>query len=105
MSKFGYFLMEVTLTLVVLICVANVYLQRPVLESFLFSLALAMGLTPQLLPAIAMITLLLPCTPLAPVLGFQPLPIEFLLVLAAIVGLYIFSAENVKRIFYQHVQS
>jgi len=54
--------------------------------------------------AIAMITLLLPYTPLAPVLGFQPLPIEFLLVLAAIVGLYIFSAENVKRIFYQHVQ-
>ena len=52
LSKFGYFLMEVTLILVVLIFAANVYLQRPVLESFLFSLALAVGLTPQLLPAI-----------------------------------------------------
>ena len=57
LSKFGYFLMEVTLTLVVLIFVANVYLHRPVLESFLFSLALAVGLTPQLLPAIVSVNL------------------------------------------------
>jgi P-type Mg2+ transporter len=57
LSKFGYFLMEVTLILVVLIFVANVYLKRPVLESFLFSLALAVGLTPQLLPAIVSINL------------------------------------------------
>jgi Mg2+-importing ATPase len=57
LSKFGYFLMEVTLILVVLIFVANVYLQRPVLDSFLFSLALAVGLTPQLLPAIVSVNL------------------------------------------------
>jgi P-type Mg2+ transporter len=57
LGKFGYFLMEVTLILVVLIFVANVYLHRPVLESFLFSLALAVGLTPQLLPAIVSINL------------------------------------------------
>jgi len=57
LSKFGYFLMEVTLILVVLIFVANVYLRRPVLESFLFSLALAVGLTPQLLPAIVSVNL------------------------------------------------
>ncbi|PSB27179.1 magnesium-translocating P-type ATPase [Stenomitos frigidus] len=57
LSKFGYFLMEVTLLLVVLIFVANVYLHRPVLESFLFSLALAVGLTPQLLPAIVSVNL------------------------------------------------
>ncbi|QHG16426.1 magnesium-translocating P-type ATPase [Nostoc sp. ATCC 53789] len=55
--------------------------------------------------AIAIVTLLIPYTPVAGLLGFQPLPIEFLLVLAAIVGLYIICAENVKRIFYQHVQS
>ena len=55
LSQFGYFLMEVTLILVVLIFVANVYLKRPALESFLFSLALAVGLTPQLLPAIVAI--------------------------------------------------
>jgi P-type Mg2+ transporter len=57
LGKFGYFLMEVTLILVVLIFVANVYLKRPVLESFLFSLALAVGLTPQLLPAIVSVNL------------------------------------------------
>jgi Mg2+-importing ATPase len=57
LSKFGYFLMEVTLILVVLIFAANVYLDRPVLESFLFSLALAVGLTPQLLPAIVSVNL------------------------------------------------
>lgn len=54
--------------------------------------------------ATAVVTILLPYTPLAALLGFQPLPIEFLLVLAAILGLYILSAENVKRIFYQHVK-
>jgi hypothetical protein len=34
----------------------NVYLARPVLDSFLFSFALAVGLTPQLLPAIISIS-------------------------------------------------
>jgi Mg2+-importing ATPase len=55
--RFGYFLGEVTLVLVVIIFAINVYLHRPVLESFLFSLALAVGLTPQLLPAIISINL------------------------------------------------
>lgn len=55
--RFGYFLGEVTLVLVVIIFAINVYLQRPVLEAFLFSLALAVGLTPQLLPAIISINL------------------------------------------------
>ncbi len=55
--RFGYLLMEVTLILVMAIFAINVYLARPVLESFLFSLALAVGLTPQLLPAIISINL------------------------------------------------
>jgi P-type Mg2+ transporter len=55
--RFGYFLMEVTLVLVLLILAINVYLHRPVLDSFLFSMALAVGLTPQLLPAIISINL------------------------------------------------
>jgi Mg2+-importing ATPase len=54
---FGYFLMEITLMLVISILVINVYFGRPVLESFLFSLALAIGLTPQLLPAIISVNL------------------------------------------------
>lgn len=54
---FGYLLMEVTLFLVIGIFAVNVYLARPVLDSFLFALALAVGLTPQLLPAIISINL------------------------------------------------
>ena len=55
--RFGYLLMEVTLLLVIGIFAFNVYLHRPVLDSFLFSMALAVGLTPQLLPAIVSINL------------------------------------------------
>jgi P-type Mg2+ transporter len=55
--RFGFLLMEVTLILVIVIFAINVYLARPVLESFLFSLALAVGLTPQLLPAVISINL------------------------------------------------
>ena len=55
--RFGYLLAEVTLLLVLGIFAFNVYLHRPVLDSFLFALALAVGLTPQLLPAIISINL------------------------------------------------
>jgi Mg2+-importing ATPase len=55
--RFGYLLMEVTLVLVFAVFAINVYFARPVLESFLFALALAVGLTPQLLPAIISINL------------------------------------------------
>lgn len=55
--RFGYFLMEVTLVLVVVIFAVNVFFHKPVIEAFLFSLALAVGLTPQLLPAIISVNL------------------------------------------------
>ena len=55
--RFGYLLMEITLTLVIAIFAINVFLVRSVLDSFLFSLALAVGLTPQLLPVIISINL------------------------------------------------
>ena len=55
--RFGYFLMEITLLLVIAIFAINTYLGRPILESLLFSLALAVGLTPQLLPAIISVNL------------------------------------------------
>jgi P-type Mg2+ transporter len=55
--RFGYLLMEITLVLVIAIFSMNVFLSRPVLDSFLFALALAVGLTPQLLPAIISINL------------------------------------------------
>lgn len=56
-KQFGFFLMEITLTIVIIILAINVFLNRPVLDSLLFSLALAVGLTPQLLPAIISINL------------------------------------------------
>jgi Mg2+-importing ATPase len=56
-KHFGYFLMIVTLVLVMAIFAINVYYKRPVLDAVLFSLALAVGLTPQLLPAIININL------------------------------------------------
>jgi Mg2+-importing ATPase len=55
--RFGYLLAEVTLVLVLGIFACNVYFHKPVLDSFLFALALAVGLTPQLLPAIISINL------------------------------------------------
>ncbi|MFZ0344971.1 MAG: HAD-IC family P-type ATPase, partial [Nitrososphaeraceae archaeon] len=55
--RFGYFLTEITLMLVISILVINVYYGRSVLDSFLFSLALAIGLVPQLLPAIISVNL------------------------------------------------
>jgi Mg2+-importing ATPase len=55
--KFGFLLMEVTLVMIFLIFAFNVYLHKPIIDSFLFSLAIAVGLTPQLLPAIISINL------------------------------------------------
>jgi len=50
--RLGYLLSEIMLILVLGIFAVNVALQKPVLDSLLFSIALAVGLTPQLLPAI-----------------------------------------------------
>ncbi|MES2267508.1 MAG: magnesium-translocating P-type ATPase [Bacteroidota bacterium] len=55
--KFGYLLMQITLLLVFVIFAINALLHKPLLDSFLFSLALAVGLTPQLLPAIISVNL------------------------------------------------
>ena len=57
MTQFGYLLLRVMVVLVVTIFIVNVLLARPLLDSALFSLALAVGLTPQLLPAIVTISL------------------------------------------------
>jgi Mg2+-importing ATPase len=46
-TRFGYLLVRATLVLVAAIFVVNLLLHRPLVESLLFSLALAVGLTPQ----------------------------------------------------------
>jgi len=55
--KLGYLLTEVMFVLVLGIFFFNVLFHKPVLDSLLFSIALAVGLTPQLLPAIININL------------------------------------------------
>jgi Mg2+-importing ATPase len=54
---FGFLLIEFTLILTIGVFGVNVFFHRPVLESLLFALALAVGLTPQLLPAIISVNL------------------------------------------------
>ena len=51
------------------------------------------------------LTLLLPISPLAGVLGFKPLTIGVLLAIFCIVALYILTAEVVKKIFYKKLQA
>jgi len=56
-QHFGFLLTRVMLVMVVVVLTFNVILHKPALDSLLFSLALAVGLTPELLPAIISITL------------------------------------------------
>ncbi|MEY4099460.1 MAG: hypothetical protein RL300_631, partial [Pseudomonadota bacterium] len=55
--RFGMLIMRLTLLLVLFTLLVNVALQRPLLESFLFAVALAVGLTPELLPMVVSVTL------------------------------------------------
>lgn len=55
--KFGYLIMRVVFFLVVFVLVINVLMQRDILESLFFSIALAVGLTPEFLPMITAVTL------------------------------------------------
>jgi P-type Mg2+ transporter len=52
LRRFSYLLLWVALTLTVLILATNLLLGRPVIDSVLFALAIAVGITPQLLPAV-----------------------------------------------------
>ena len=55
--QFGYLLTKVTFVLVLVIFGITVFLNRPVIDSFLFALAIAVGIIPELLPAIISINL------------------------------------------------
>lgn len=54
---FGFLMTRIMLMIVIAVFVANLLLHRPLIDSLLFSLALAVGLTPELLPAIISVTL------------------------------------------------
>jgi Mg2+-importing ATPase len=55
--EYGYLLMRIVVVLVLLVFAANVLLERPHVEALLFALALAVGISPELLPAIIQVTL------------------------------------------------
>jgi Mg2+-importing ATPase len=54
---FGVMLTWVTMLLVLFVLLVNIIFHRPVLESFLFSVALAVGMTPEMMPMIITVTL------------------------------------------------
>ena len=56
-QKFGLMIVQSTIFLVLFVLLINLLFHRPLLESFLFALALAVGLTPELLPMIVSVTL------------------------------------------------
>jgi Mg2+-importing ATPase len=56
-QRFGLLVMRFTVLLVLFVVLANAYFHRPWLESFLFAVALAVGLTPELLPMVVSVTL------------------------------------------------
>ena len=55
--QFGMMLTWVTMLLVLFVLLVNIIFHRPVLESFLFSVALAVGMTPEMMPMIITVTL------------------------------------------------
>ncbi|MGO8843464.1 MAG: magnesium-translocating P-type ATPase [Methyloceanibacter sp.] len=56
-QRFGMLIMRLTVLMVLFVLVVNISFHRPVLESLMFALALAVGLTPELLPMIVTVTL------------------------------------------------
>lgn len=57
MRAFGMLMLRVTLFLVLFVLLVHLAFERPWLQSLMFALALAVGLTPELLPAIVTVTL------------------------------------------------
>ena len=57
MREFSLLIVRLTFLLVLFVLLINLLSHRPALESFLFALALAVGLTPELLPMIVSVTL------------------------------------------------
>ena len=55
--QFGLLIMRLTMFMVLFVLLVNTITHKPVLESFLFALALAVGLTPELLPMVITVTL------------------------------------------------
>ena len=72
--RFGFLILRLTIFLVLFVLAANVLFHRPWLESLLFALALAVGLTPELLPMVVTVTLARGASRLARAPGHRQAP-------------------------------
>jgi Mg2+-importing ATPase len=91
----GWFLESVLTELLILLVIRT---QKPFFKSRPGSLMLIGVLL------VAGVTLVLPYSPLSGILGFTPLPVSLLLILASITVLYVATSEIAKRIFYRRVR-
>jgi P-type Mg2+ transporter len=55
--RFGMLIMQLTILMVLFVLLVNTFSHKPIVDSFLFALALAVGLTPELLPMVISVTL------------------------------------------------
>lgn len=55
--RFGMLIMRLTILMVLFVLLVNAFMHKPWLDSFLFAVALAVGLTPELLPMVVSVTL------------------------------------------------
>ncbi len=56
-KNFSYFIMRVTITLVLFVLLIHIFIGNNILETFLFAVAVAVGITPELLPMIISVSL------------------------------------------------
>jgi len=57
LRRFGYMILQVSFVLIIFVFAVNAFFKRSIIDSLLFSIALAVGLTPSLLPLILTLNL------------------------------------------------
>lgn len=57
LKDFSSFIIKLSFVMVLMVFLTNTYMNRPLLDSFLFAVAIAVGLTPELLPVIMSVSL------------------------------------------------
>jgi Mg2+-importing ATPase len=83
--------MRMTVLLVLFVLLINAFFHRPWLESFLFAVALAVGLTPEILPMVVSVTL-----------SRGALRMASHKVIVMLLG-YLLAVEEIKQLFFRHV--
>lgn len=92
--RLGQLLTEVMLLLVLGVFAVNVFFHRSVIDSLLFSVALAVGLS----------TILVPLSPIGRAMGFRSPSAEVALLVFGIVLAYLVTAEGTKRWFFRRLE-